>query len=98
MIAGNGLSPIAPPWTLLTAYDLNEGIIKWKIPLGKFPELAAKGIKNTGTHYRRCGRLTRQPAWCCGRRSWTRLWRGFRLSMKSAGANILCFVPRRRRA
>ena len=39
MIAGNGLSPIAPPWTLLTAYDLNEGIIKWKIPLGKFPEL-----------------------------------------------------------
>ena len=55
MIASNGLSPIAPPWTSLTAYDLNEGIIKWKIPLGEVPELAAKGIKNTGTHYPKVG-------------------------------------------
>ena len=39
----------------LTAYDLNEGIIKWKIPLGEVPELAAKGIKNTGTHYPKVG-------------------------------------------
>ena len=31
------------------AYDLNEGTIKWRIPLGVVPELAAKGIKNTGT-------------------------------------------------
>ena len=55
MIASNGLSPIAPPWTSLTAYDLNEGTIKWKIPLGEVPELAAKGIKNTGTHYPKVG-------------------------------------------
>jgi quinoprotein glucose dehydrogenase len=55
MIAGSGLSPIAPPWTSLTAYDLNEGTIKWKIPLGEVPELAAKGIKNTGTHYPKVG-------------------------------------------
>ena len=51
----DGLSPIAPPWSSLTAYDLNEGTIKWKIPLGDVPELAAKGIKNTGSHYPKVG-------------------------------------------
>ncbi len=55
MIASDGLSPIKPPWTSLTAYDLNEGTIKWKIPLGDVPELAAKGFKNTGTHYPKVG-------------------------------------------
>ena len=55
VIASNGLSPIAPPWSSLTAYDLNEGTIKWKIPLGEVPELAAKGIKNTGSHYPKVG-------------------------------------------
>ncbi|MFN7923296.1 MAG: pyrroloquinoline quinone-dependent dehydrogenase [Bryobacteraceae bacterium] len=55
MIASDGLSPIAPPWTSLTAYDLNSGEIRWKIPLGEVPELAAKGIKNTGTHYPKVG-------------------------------------------
>jgi quinoprotein glucose dehydrogenase len=55
MIDRNGLSPIAPPWSSLTAYDLNEGTIKWKIPLGEVPELAAKGFKNTGSHYPKVG-------------------------------------------
>jgi quinoprotein glucose dehydrogenase len=55
MIASDGLSPIAPPWTSLTAYDLNEGTIKWKIPLGEVAELAAKGIKNTGAHFPKVG-------------------------------------------
>ncbi|MCC6363574.1 MAG: pyrroloquinoline quinone-dependent dehydrogenase [Bryobacterales bacterium] len=55
MVASDGLSPIAPPWTSLTAYDLNEGTIKWKIALGEVPELAAKGIRNTGTHFPKVG-------------------------------------------
>ena len=55
MIASDGLSPIAPPWSSLTAYDLNDGTIKWKIPLGEVPELAAKGFKNTGSHYPKVG-------------------------------------------
>ena len=55
LIASDGLSPIAPPWTSLTAYDLNEGTIRWQIPLGEVPELAAKGIKNTGSHFPKVG-------------------------------------------
>jgi quinoprotein glucose dehydrogenase len=55
MIASDGLSPIKPPWTSLTAYDLNEGTILWKRPLGDVPHLAAKGFKNTGTHYPKVG-------------------------------------------
>ena len=51
----NGLSPIAPPWSSLTAYDLNAGVIQWKIPLGDVPELAAKGIAGTGSHYPKVG-------------------------------------------
>lgn len=39
---------ISPPWSSLTAYDLNSGTIKWKIPLGEDPEMTAKGVRNTG--------------------------------------------------
>jgi quinoprotein glucose dehydrogenase len=39
---------VGPPWSSIVAYDLNTGKIKWKVPLGEDPELAAKGITNTG--------------------------------------------------
>jgi quinoprotein glucose dehydrogenase len=55
MIASDGLAAIKPPWTTLSMYDLNSGDLKWRIPLGEVPELAAKGIKNTGTHYPKLG-------------------------------------------
>ncbi|HLY20492.1 MAG TPA: pyrroloquinoline quinone-dependent dehydrogenase [Bryobacteraceae bacterium] len=55
MISSEGISPIAPPWSSLTAYDLNTGTIKWKIPLGDVPELAARGHPNTGSHYPKAG-------------------------------------------
>ena len=40
---------IAPPWGTLNAIDLNTGNYLWKIPLGEYPALAAKGMKNTGS-------------------------------------------------
>jgi len=50
LIASDGLSPIKPPWSSLTAYDLNTGAIKWKIPLGDTPSM-----KGTGSHYPKVG-------------------------------------------
>jgi mono/diheme cytochrome c family protein len=44
-----GYPAITPPWGTLNAIDLNTGNYLWKINLGEFPELAAKGIANTGT-------------------------------------------------
>ncbi len=55
MRASNGLSPIGPPWSTLTAYDLNQGTIEWQIPLGEVPELAARGILGTGSVYPKVG-------------------------------------------
>jgi quinoprotein glucose dehydrogenase len=50
MHAGNGLPVIGPPWSEIVAYDLNEGTIKWRVPLGTVSSLAAKGIKDTGSY------------------------------------------------
>ncbi|MCW5977401.1 MAG: PQQ-binding-like beta-propeller repeat protein [Bryobacteraceae bacterium] len=45
----DGYPAVEPPWGTLNAINLDTGEIAWKIPFGEFPELAAKGLKNTGT-------------------------------------------------
>ena len=45
----DGYPAIVPPWGTLNAIDLNTGKYLWKIPLGYYPALAAKGRTNTGT-------------------------------------------------
>ncbi len=47
--ANNGLIAFSPPWSSLVAYDLNNGTIKWRRPIGTTPGLAAQGIKDTGS-------------------------------------------------
>ncbi len=45
----DGYPAVAPPWGTLNAINLNTGEFVWKIPFGEYPELAAQGMKNTGT-------------------------------------------------
>lgn len=44
-----GYPAVKPPWGNLTAIDLNKGEFAWRITLGEFPELTARGIPPTGT-------------------------------------------------
>ena len=44
-----GYPAIKPPWGTLNAVDLNTGELKWKVPLGEYRELTAKGVPPTGT-------------------------------------------------
>jgi quinoprotein glucose dehydrogenase len=48
---GFGLYPtiISPPYTTLTAYDLNKGTIRWQAGLGDDLRLLGQGIKGTGS-------------------------------------------------
>jgi len=45
----NGYPAVKPPWGTLNAIDLNTGEYRWRVPLGEFPELTARGIPPTGT-------------------------------------------------
>ena len=44
----HGVPAIAPPWGTLNAIDLVSGDIVWKMPLGEYPDLVKKGIRQHG--------------------------------------------------
>ncbi|HEY6343519.1 MAG TPA: PQQ-binding-like beta-propeller repeat protein [Bryobacteraceae bacterium] len=48
MVMSNGLTSISPPWSQITAYDLNTGTIKWQVPDGGVGALADQGHRDTG--------------------------------------------------
>jgi quinoprotein glucose dehydrogenase len=45
----DGYPAVVPPWGTLTAIDLATGEQAWQGPLGEYPELAAQGLRNTGS-------------------------------------------------
>lgn len=47
-VDSKGLPAISPPWGTLTAIDMNTGAQLWRVPLGEFRQLSAKGIPPTG--------------------------------------------------
>jgi quinoprotein glucose dehydrogenase len=61
MYTGYGMNGtiVKPPYSTLTAYDLNTGKIKWQIPAGgDDPRAVAKGAKDTGFISHRTGIIT----------------------------------------
>ena len=50
-----GLPPLTPPWSQITAYDLNKGTILWQVPNGDSLQLVGRGVHGTGSHQARAG-------------------------------------------
>ena len=44
-----GYPAVGMPWGTLNAIELTTGKYAWRIPFGEFPELAAQGLKDTGS-------------------------------------------------
>ncbi len=50
-----GYSAMGPPWSTLTAYDLNSGTIRWQVPNGGVTALEKEGHTGTGARDPRGG-------------------------------------------
>ncbi|MEO8593191.1 MAG: PQQ-binding-like beta-propeller repeat protein [Candidatus Solibacter sp.] len=48
---------VNPPWSTITAYDLNKGTIKWQVPAGDDLAMIAQGVFNTGSRQLRNGMI-----------------------------------------
>ncbi len=48
LVDAEGYPGTKPPWGTLNCIDLNTGKLAWQVPLGEYPELAARGVPKTG--------------------------------------------------
>lgn len=55
ILQSNGLSAINPPWSTITAYDLNSGNILWQVPNGDVASVRDQGVADAGSHIPRGG-------------------------------------------
>jgi len=55
MFQSNGMFPVKPPFSTLTAYDMNSGNKLWSIPNGEILTLEEKGITGVGSQAPRGG-------------------------------------------
>ncbi len=56
MIQSNGMVPISPPWSTITAYDMNSGNMLYQIPNGDEMQVVEQfGVSGTGTQATRGG-------------------------------------------
>jgi quinoprotein glucose dehydrogenase len=55
MSQSGGYSAMGPPWSTLTAYDLNSGTIRWQVPNGGITALEKEGHSDTGARDPRGG-------------------------------------------
>jgi quinoprotein glucose dehydrogenase len=72
-----GYPGIKPPWGSLSAIDLNAGVIKWSVPFGFYPKLAAKGVRNTGTDNYGGGIVTSNGLFFIGATTYDNKFRAF---------------------
>ncbi|MBO9582231.1 MAG: PQQ-binding-like beta-propeller repeat protein [Sphingobium sp.] len=49
-LQSNGFGLMGPPWSSITAYDMDTGKKLWNVPNGEVKPLADLGIKDTGSH------------------------------------------------
>jgi quinoprotein glucose dehydrogenase len=73
----DGYPAIKPPWGTLNAIDLNSGRFVWKIPLGEYPELVARGMTGTGSENYGGPILTRSGVLFIGATIFDRKFRAF---------------------
>jgi quinoprotein glucose dehydrogenase len=73
----DGYPAIAPPWGTLNAISLDTGEYAWKIPFGEHPELAAKGMKDTGSENYGGPLVTRSGLLFIGATNFDRKFRAF---------------------
>jgi quinoprotein glucose dehydrogenase len=55
MLQSNGMVGVKPPWSFLTAYDMNTGKILYRIPDGDAYVMAQQGVHDTGSQAPRGG-------------------------------------------
>src|SRR5690606_4053025 len=55
LLQSNGMVAMKPPFSFLTAYDMNTGEIMWRIPNGTIATLEAQGVEDVGAQASRGG-------------------------------------------